>query len=139
MRMLRSMVALLMAVCAFCVWAVDGWAQSYPAKVVRLLAVTSAKRIAFLPDYPTVAESGYPGFEFGSWNGIMVPAKTPKEIITRIHSATMSALTSLTVTKRMAELGYIVVGNQPEQFAAHIKSEIASLGHILRNLRGTAE
>ena len=106
---------------------------------LRLLAVTSAKRIALLPDAPTVAESGYPGFDFGSWNGIMVPAKIPKEINARIYNATIATLKNPTVVKRMSELGYVIVGNTPEQFAAHIRSEIESLGRILGNLRGTAE
>jgi tripartite-type tricarboxylate transporter receptor subunit TctC len=82
---------------------------------------------------------GYPGFRFGSWNGIMVPAKTPKETIAKIHSATMSALKNPDVNKRLSDLGYIIVGDQPEQFGAFIKSEIESMGQILRDLRGTAE
>jgi tripartite-type tricarboxylate transporter receptor subunit TctC len=101
--------------------------------------VTSAKRIALLPDAPTVAESGYAGFDFGSWNGIMVPAKTPKEVVARILAATLATLKNPTVNKRMLEMGYVIVGNQPDQFAAHIKAEIEGLGNILRNLRGTAE
>jgi len=106
---------------------------------LRLLAVTSAKRLALLPETPTVAESGYPGFDFGSWNGIMVPAKTPREISTRIYNATLATLKNPAVVKRTLELGYVIVGNTPEQFALHIRSEIEGLGHILRNLRGTAE
>jgi tripartite-type tricarboxylate transporter receptor subunit TctC len=106
---------------------------------VRALAVTSAKRLSLLPETPTVAESGYPKFEFGSWNGIVVPVKTPKEIIARIHSATMMALKNPAVMKRMIELGYVVVGNQPEEFGAFIKTEIESLGQILKDIRGTAE
>ena len=69
----------------------------------------------------------------------MVPVKTPKEINARIYSATIATLKNPTVIKRLSELGYVIVGNTPEQFAAHIKSEIEGLGHILRNLRGTAE
>ena len=106
---------------------------------LRLLAVTSVTRIALLPDAPTVAESGYAGFDFGSWTGIMVPAKTPKEVSARVYSATIATLKNPTVIKRMAELGYVISGNTPEQFAAHIKAEIESLGRILQNLRGTAE
>ena len=106
---------------------------------VRALAVTSAKRLSLLPETPTVAESGYPKFEFGSWNGIVVPVKTPKEIIAKVHSATMMVLKNPAVVKRMTELGYVVVGNQPEEFGAFIKAEIESLGQILRDIRGTAE
>jgi tripartite-type tricarboxylate transporter receptor subunit TctC len=106
---------------------------------LRTLAVTSAKRLQLIPQYPTVAESGFPKFEFGSWNGISVPAKTPREVISRIHGAATTALRNPAAVKRMTELGYIVIGNQPEEFAAFIKSEIDSLGQILRDLRGTAE
>ena len=106
---------------------------------VRALAVTSAVRLPLLSEYPTIAESGFPGFQFGSWYGIIVPVKTPKETIARIHGATMVVLKNPDVNKRLADLGYIIAGDQPEQFAAFIKSEIESLGRILRDLRGTAE
>ena len=106
---------------------------------LRLLAVTGAQRIALLPTAPTVAESGYPGFEFGSWNGILVPAKTPKEIVARLHAATMVALKNPAVAKRMADSGYVVAGNTPEQFSKFIQSELDTLGRILRNLKGTME
>ena len=99
---------------------------------LRLLAVTSAKRIALLPDAPTVAESGFAGFDFGSWNGIMVPAKTPREINARIYNATISTLKNPTVVKRMSELGYVIVGNTPEQFAAVLKSENDIYGPVIR-------
>ncbi len=106
---------------------------------LRLLAVTSAERIALLPDTPTVAETGYPRFEFSSWNGILVPAKTPKDISAQVLNATLSTLKNPTVNKRLLELGYVVGGNQPDQFAADIKAEIAAMEVILGKLRGTME
>ncbi len=103
---------------------------------VRPLAVTSAKRSSLLPDYPTVDESGYRGYEAGNWYGIMAPAKTPKETIAVIRDAALSALhKNPTVAKRLAELGYIPVGDQPEEFAAHIKAKIEKLGKVLRGLK----
>lgn len=106
---------------------------------MRLLAVTSAKRIALLADTPTVAESGYPNFEFSSWNGILVPAKTSKDIQAKILDATLSALKNPTINKRLLDLGYVIGGNQPDQFAADIKAEIAEMEIILGSLRGTME
>jgi tripartite-type tricarboxylate transporter receptor subunit TctC len=106
---------------------------------LRLLAATGAQRIATLPDTPTIAESGYPGFDASAWNGILVPAKTPKDVIARILGATLSTLKDPTVNKRLLELGYVVVGNQPDEFAAFIKAEIEALRVILADLRGTME
>jgi len=105
---------------------------------LRALAVTTARRLPLLPEYPTVIESGFPGYEAGNWYGLLVPAKTPKETITAIRGAALSALNRPEVGKRLSDLGYVTVGDQPEEFAAHIKSEIAKLAKILRGLRVTA-
>lgn len=105
---------------------------------VRPLAVTSAKRLALLPDYPTVAELGYAGYATGNWYGIMVPAKTPKEIIATIRNAAVSSLGNPEVAKRLADLGYIPVGDTPEEFGAHINAEIESLGKVLKGLKPSA-
>ncbi len=106
---------------------------------LRPLAVTTATRLSLLPEYPTVAESGYPGYEATNWYGIVVPAKTPKDIIATIHAAVAEVLKKPTVSRRLADLGYIIIGDQPEQFAAHIKSEIEKVGRILRELRLTPD
>ena len=102
---------------------------------LRALAVTTIKRLTVLPEYPTVAESGYPGYQAGNWYGLLVPAKTPKETIVTIRGAAIKALNDPGVVKRMTDLGYVIIGDQPEEFAAHIRSEIASLAKILRGLR----
>ncbi len=104
---------------------------------LRALAVTTAKRLSLLPEMPTVAETGYPGYQAGNWYGLAVPAKTPKETIAAIHAAAVSALKSPAVAKRMTDLGYVIIGDQPEEFAAHIRSEIASLAKLLKGLRVT--
>ncbi len=101
---------------------------------LRPLAVTSAKRLSLLPDYPTVAESGYPSYEFGNWYGMLAPAKTPKDIIMTVNRAAISALNSQTVSKRLAELGYITVGDQPDEFGVYIRSEVEKLGKLIRKL-----
>lgn len=106
---------------------------------LRPLAVTSASRLSVFPAYPTVAESGYPGYESSNWYGIVAPARTPKDIIATVHGALVEVLKMPAVSKRLTDLGYIIVGNEPEQFAAHIRAEIDKLGRILRELRVPAE
>jgi len=105
---------------------------------LRALAVTSTKRVPLLPELPTVAELGYPGYQSGNWYGILVPAKTPREIIATLHTVTVKALGSAALNKRLVELGYITIGDTPEEFAAHIKSEIGKLSKVLRDLNVTA-
>jgi tripartite-type tricarboxylate transporter receptor subunit TctC len=102
---------------------------------LRALAMTSATRLPLFPEYPTVGESGYPGYESSNWYGIVAPAKTAKDTIATIHAAVVEVLKRPAVKKRLSDLGYIIVGDEPEQFAAHIKSEIEKLGRILRDLR----
>jgi tripartite-type tricarboxylate transporter receptor subunit TctC len=102
---------------------------------LRGLAVTTLKRLPQLPQYPTVAESGYPAFQAGNWYGVLVPAKTPKEAIGTIRNAAIRGMNDSAANKRMVDLGYVIIGDQPEEFAAHIRSEIASLAKILKGLR----
>jgi tripartite-type tricarboxylate transporter receptor subunit TctC len=106
---------------------------------LRALAVTTAKRVSAAPDLPTIAESGYPGYETGNWYGILAPVKTPKETIGILHSAALAALRNPQVANRMSELGYVAIGSTPEQFAAHTKNEIQKLARILAPLRGTVQ
>jgi tripartite-type tricarboxylate transporter receptor subunit TctC len=106
---------------------------------LRALAVTSAKRLPVLPELPTVAEAGYRGYECGNWYGIMVPVKTPNTIATKIRNAAIDTLKMPEVTKRLIDLGYIVVGDRPEEFAAYIKSETEKLARIVRQLNLTVD
>ena len=103
---------------------------------LRGLAVTSARRMPLLPEYPTVAETGFPGYESGNWYGMLVPVKTPKETIATIRDAALAALNNPAISKRLAELGYVSVGNQPEEFAAYIRTEIERLGKSSANACG---
>ena len=106
---------------------------------LRPLAVTTTARLPLLPEYPTVAETGYPGYQSGNWYGIVAPAKTPKEVIAAIRNAAASALNDPTISKRLSDLGYVAVGDQPDEFAAFIKSEIATLAGIIKRTGATAE
>jgi len=104
---------------------------------LRGLATTSAKRPAIVPEYPTIAELGYKGYETGQWYGLLVPAKTPKEIVATLHGQFTSALKQPDIVKRMQGLGYVIIGDRPEEFASHLKSEIEKLSRALRDV--TAE
>ena len=105
---------------------------------LRALAVTSTKRVSLLPELPTVAELGHRGYQSGNWYGILVPAKTPREIVMALHGQTVKALAAAALNKRLVDLGYISIGDTPEEFAAHIRGEIASLAKVLRDLKVTA-
>jgi tripartite-type tricarboxylate transporter receptor subunit TctC len=106
---------------------------------LRPLAVTSNKRITLMPELPTVAESGYPKFESGNWYGIVVPAKTPRDIIDRVRSASVTVLNNPAISKRLNDLGFVLIGNTPEEFGAYFRSEIDAWGKIVRDLNLRAE
>ena len=99
---------------------------------LRALAVTSRSRSALLPEVPTLAESGLPDYEAGSWYGIMAPAGTPRDIIERLHVAIVKALAQPEVAKRLAAEGAIVIGSTPAAFGAHLKAELARVAAVVR-------
>src|SRR5436190_9664444 len=99
---------------------------------LRALAVTSTKRSALLPEVPTLAESGLPEYQAGSWYGILAPAGTPREVIERLHGAIVKALRQPDVAKRLAAEGAEVIGSTPDEFGAHLKAEIARVGKVVR-------
>ncbi len=101
---------------------------------LRALAVTSSKRVPLLPEYATVAELGYPGYQSGFWHGFLLPVKTSRDTVLALHSATVAALKQPVINKRLIELAYVPQGESPEAFATHIKSEIESLGRVLRGV-----
>ena len=99
---------------------------------LRALAITSAQRLAVAPDVPTIAEAGVPGYEATSWQGVVVPAGTPRAIVNRLYSEIAKALQSPEVTERLAAEGSTPGGITPQEFAAHIKSEIAKWAKIVK-------
>jgi tripartite-type tricarboxylate transporter receptor subunit TctC len=99
---------------------------------LRALAVTGAKRDPLLPDVPTVAEAGVPGYESGVWFGLAVPAGTPKDEITRLNEAAAKGTKAPEFIKRMTELGYTIIGSTPEQMAEMNKVETARWGPIVK-------
>ncbi|MEO8923317.1 MAG: tripartite tricarboxylate transporter substrate binding protein [Caldimonas sp.] len=93
------------------------------AGTVRALAVTGQQRAASLPDLPTMIEAGVPGYTAVTWNGIVAPAGTPKEIITKINEAVERVLRAPEMQKRLAEIGQDVLIGTPEQFGTLIRDE----------------
>lgn len=106
---------------------------------LRALAVTSKSRVANVPEIPTVAESGYPRYEFNLWNGLLVPAKTPREIVTSIRNAVAAAMNTPDLSQRMAAMSSVPVGNQPEEFAAFLKAEVDNIAAVVRKLKLAAQ
>jgi tripartite-type tricarboxylate transporter receptor subunit TctC len=106
---------------------------------LRPLGVTSLKRVALAPDLPTISESGLKDYESGNWYGLMVPAKTPKDVIARLHSAAVAVLRSPATLKRLNELAYLPVAGEPEELDAHLRREIDRLGKIVRAMNLSAE
>jgi tripartite-type tricarboxylate transporter receptor subunit TctC len=95
------------------------------AGTLRALAVTSPQRSAVAPDVPTVAESGYPGFDAIAWHGILAPAKTPPVIVKKLNAEIVSALQHPETKDLLVKQAMQTVGNTPEEFAAFIKKDIA--------------
>jgi tripartite-type tricarboxylate transporter receptor subunit TctC len=100
---------------------------------LRALAVSTAQRLPLLPDYPAVAET-VPGFEFTAWTGLVVPAKTPKPVIAAIHKSVITALEGLAVKNRLANLGYIAIGDRPEEFESFLKSDLKKMAQLVKAL-----
>jgi tripartite-type tricarboxylate transporter receptor subunit TctC len=95
------------------------------SKKVNGLAVSSLKRLPAIPELPTIAESGVPGFEARQWYGVLAPAGTPKAIVMRLNSEIVKIVDSPEVTKRFMSEGSEPIGSTPEEFARHLKAEIA--------------
>jgi tripartite-type tricarboxylate transporter receptor subunit TctC len=102
---------------------------------LRALASTGAKRGTALPDVPTVAESGYPGFEAIQWYGLVVPGATPKSIVARIHKDSVKALQAADVQASMERLGLQQDPSTPEKLVARIKKEAATWAAIIKEAR----
>jgi tripartite-type tricarboxylate transporter receptor subunit TctC len=100
---------------------------------IRALAVTPAKRSPAMPDLPTVAEAGVRGYDSGAWFGLLAPARTPKEVIAKLSAETLRIIQLPDVKARLSELGAEPVGGTPDQFAAHIKSEIAKWAKVIKD------
>lgn len=99
---------------------------------LRALGTTGAKRSSVLPNLPTVAEAGVPGYEAVQWYGLFAPAKTPKEIITKLHGAMVGVLQNPAIKDKLSTDGAEPVGNTPEEFARFLRSETEKWGKVVR-------
>ena len=113
----------------------DSLVQSLPhikAGRIKALAVLGPKRAALLPEVPTIAESGLPGYALTNWFGLLAPAATPKEVLSKLHSDVTRALKDKDLEKRIADLGADVVGNSAEEFGAAMRAESAQWAEIIK-------
>ena len=101
-------------------------------KRVRLLATSASTRVLQFPDTPTVAESGVPGFETGSWQGIVAPAGTPPEVVRKIHASVTAILATPEMKEKLIASGAEVRPQSPEQFGAFIRDEKARWAKVVK-------
>ena len=106
---------------------------------LRVLAIASGARSPAMPQVPTIAESGLPGYDVSSWFGLLAPAGTPREVIARLHSEVVRILKAEDVKQQLAADGAEVVASRPDEFAAYIKSELAKWGGVVKAARIKAE
>jgi tripartite-type tricarboxylate transporter receptor subunit TctC len=99
---------------------------------LRALATSGEKRALTLPDVPTIAESGVPGYEAVQWYGVLAPAQTPRDIVTRLHREMMAILQSSEVKERFAADGGDAGGNTPEEFARYIRTETEKWARVAK-------
>ena len=99
---------------------------------LRALAVTSAKRVDDLPNVPTINESGYKGFDAGTWFGLLAPAATPKDVIAKLNAEFNKALKLPELSKRLGDEGADTAGGTPEEFASLIRGDIPRWGKIVK-------
>ncbi len=100
---------------------------------LRAIAVGSATRLPSLPDIPTIAESGVPGYEAYSWVGLIAPANTPADIVRKIHRDVSEILKDKEVADKLNQQGALPVGDTPEEFSLYIRNEIAKWGKVVRD------
>jgi tripartite-type tricarboxylate transporter receptor subunit TctC len=106
---------------------------------VRLIAVTSAKRLPAFPDTPTMAEAGYPQLTSGSWQGIFVPTGTPKDVVDKLYNATIETMKTPEVQQRLANGGVEVVTSAPGEFAKFVQRETERWGRAVKEAGATAD
>ncbi len=106
---------------------------------MRGIAVTSMKRSTVAPEFPTIAESGLPGFEVITWFGILAPAATPKEVVNRLNTEIVQAVALPNVREQLTKMGFEIVANTPEQYAVFLREENVKWGKVVKDLGLRAE
>ena len=102
---------------------------------LRAIAITGARRSPAVPELPTLAESGLPGYEAASWYGVLAPARTQRAIIERLNREIVTITRLPDVRERLVADGAEPAGNSPEEFAAYIKQELARWAKVLKDAR----
>ncbi len=103
------------------------------SKRLRVIAVGSAKRTPALPEVPTVAEAGIPGFNFDAWTGYLAPSGTPKEIVAKLHADITRTLGARDVQEKLVALGFDLVGGNSDEFAALMRNDITRLAKLIKD------
>lgn len=106
---------------------------------LRLIGVTTEKRLAQFPDVPTVSESGLPGFFFNSWFAMLAPVGTPKDIVARLNSEVLKALGDPEVRRKLEELGFAIRGSSPEELRSMTRDQLAKYAKVIKEMGITNE
>jgi len=109
------------------------------ANKMRAIAITSMRRIATLPEVPTLNESGVPGYDFSSWIGLLGPANLPQGIVMKLHSEATNAMADPVLKKKLLDLGLDIPGGTPEQFSRFIAQDIATATKVIKSAKIQAE
>ncbi|HEY2817692.1 MAG TPA: tripartite tricarboxylate transporter substrate binding protein [Casimicrobiaceae bacterium] len=120
----------------------NGMLATYPlvkGEKLKILAVSSAKRMSAIPDVPTISESGVPNFESGSWQGVMAPAGTPPEVVARLNAEISRSLALPEMKENLGKQGAEVRTNTPEQFSAFIRDEKARWAKVVKDANAKVE
>jgi tripartite-type tricarboxylate transporter receptor subunit TctC len=99
---------------------------------LRALGVTTATRVPTAPEVPTIAEAGVPGYDTSSWFAFFVPARTPPDIIRKMHSDTVAVLAEPPIKAKLDALGVVVIGSTPQELGAHLKAEMDKWGPVIK-------
>ncbi len=99
---------------------------------IRALAVAAPERAAVMPDVPTIAEAGIPGFDLSSWIALFVPAKTPSQVVGKLHADTVAVLAEPATRRKLEDIGVVVVGSTPAELAAQFRADIEKWGPIIK-------
>ena len=99
---------------------------------VKLLGVSTEKRLASFPDVPTISETGLPGFLFNSWFAILTPAGTPKDIVAKLNAEVLKALADTQIRRKLEDLGFAVRGSSPEELGALTRDQLAKYAHVIK-------
>jgi len=100
---------------------------------VRLLGVSTEKRMEQVPDAPTIAEAGVPGYSFVAWCAMFAPANTPPDIVNKLSAAALEALKDPAIRSRLADLGFLISGSSPQELGAYLRQEYTRTGDLIRS------